>query len=58
MTTQTKDYKGLPMEGPIARWYAQTAVNVRQADFEQAAQALTAHLPAGSAILEVAPGPG
>jgi|SRR5579859_1518476 len=58
MTTQTKDYKGLPMEGPIARWYAKNAVRGRQAEFEQAARAVTANLPAGSAILEVAPGPG
>jgi ubiquinone/menaquinone biosynthesis C-methylase UbiE len=58
MTTQTKDYKGLAMEGPIARWYAQNAVTGRAAEFEQAARALTADLPAGSAILEVAPGPG
>jgi ubiquinone/menaquinone biosynthesis C-methylase UbiE len=58
MTTQTKDYKGLPMEGPIARWYAKNAVRGRQAEFERAAQAVTANLPAGTAILEVAPGPG
>ena len=58
MTTQTKDYKGLPMEGPIARWYAKNAVQGRKDEFEQAAQAVTANLPPGSAILEVAPGPG
>jgi len=58
VTTQTKDYKGLPMEGPIARWYARNAVQGRQAEFEQAARAVTANLPPGSAILEVAPGPG
>jgi ubiquinone/menaquinone biosynthesis C-methylase UbiE len=58
MTTHTKDYRGLPMEGPIARWYARNTVAGRKADFEQAARAVTAGLPAGSAILEVAPGPG
>ena len=35
MTTQTKDYRGLPMEGPIARWYAKNAVQGRQGEFEQ-----------------------
>jgi len=58
MTTQTKDYKGLAMEGPIARWYARNAVNGRTEEFEQAARLITDELPAGSAILEVAPGPG
>src|SRR5260221_14104514 len=58
MTTQTKDYRGLPMEGPIAHWYAKNAVQGRKGEFEQAAQAVTANLPPGSAILEVAPGPG
>src|SRR5438105_14813015 len=58
MTPQTKDYRGLPMEGPIARWYTKNAVQGRTAEFEQAAQAVTANLPAGGTILEVAPGPG
>jgi len=58
MTAQTKDYKGLPMEGPIASWYAQNTAHGREADFEQAARAVTENLPAGGAILEVAPGPG
>ena len=58
MTTQTKDYKGMAMEGPIANWYAKNAVRGREAEFEQAAQAITQGLPAGGAVLEVAPGPG
>ena len=58
MTTQTKDYKGMPMEGLIARWYARNAVKGRETEFEQAAAAVTRDLPAGGAILEVAPGPG
>src|SRR5690348_9893681 len=58
MTTQARDTIGLPMEGLIARWYARTAGRGRQAEFEHVAQAVTAGLPAGSAILEVAPGPG
>ncbi|GAA5117724.1 class I SAM-dependent methyltransferase [Pseudonocardia adelaidensis] len=51
--------QALSMEGPIARWYARirgTAVQLA-AVRTQAAQ-LTAALPEGARILEVAPGPG
>ena len=58
MTTQTKDTIGMPMEGPIARWYAQNTRHGREAEFDKAAQAVTQNLPDGSAILEVSPGPG
>src|SRR5262245_22722561 len=44
------------MEGLIARWYAR---NTRgDARFDRWAQELTAGLPPGARILEVAPGPG
>lgn len=57
--TGQKGYKGLPMEGFIARWYARIrgTASQRAAWREQAAQ-LTAGLPDGAAVLEVAPGPG
>lgn len=57
--TRQKGYKGLPMEGFIARWYARIrgTGSQRAAWREQAAQ-LTAGLPDGAAVLEVAPGPG
>jgi ubiquinone/menaquinone biosynthesis C-methylase UbiE len=52
----TKAYKGPAMEGVIATWYAK----IRKPDEEQAAliQQVRDMLPAGSRILEVAPGPG
>jgi len=53
----SKPYRGLPMEGLIARWYARnTAKNL--ADYQAAARDVAAHLPAGGRVLEVAPGPG
>jgi ubiquinone/menaquinone biosynthesis C-methylase UbiE len=55
--TREKGYKGLPMSGPLARWYAQnTAKNIEQ--FREAARRVAARVPGGSDILEVAPGPG
>jgi ubiquinone/menaquinone biosynthesis C-methylase UbiE len=54
-----KGYKGLPMEGIIARWYAGIRRTPSQIEAwrKQAAQ-LTAGLPDGADVLEVAPGPG
>src|SRR5260370_38120239 len=51
--------KGPEMEGPVARWYARVRGSQSQLDLyrEQAAQ-LTAGLPDGARVLEVAPGPG
>jgi ubiquinone/menaquinone biosynthesis C-methylase UbiE len=51
-----KPYKGMAMEGLIARWYTKN----REHDPELAmlVQQLNDMLPAGSQILEVAPGPG
>ncbi|HKF16678.1 MAG TPA: class I SAM-dependent methyltransferase [Candidatus Dormibacteraeota bacterium] len=56
---QKKGYKGLPMEGIVARRYAELRRSGSQIDEwrEQAAQ-LTATLPDGANVLEVAPGPG
>jgi ubiquinone/menaquinone biosynthesis C-methylase UbiE len=52
-----KGYKGLPMEGFIARWYAKnTGKDI--AEYQEFAQALTAELHEGASVLEVAPGPG
>jgi ubiquinone/menaquinone biosynthesis C-methylase UbiE len=54
-----KGYKGLPMEGIIARWYARIRRSGSQIEAwrKQAAQ-LTSDLPDGASVLEVAPGPG
>jgi ubiquinone/menaquinone biosynthesis C-methylase UbiE len=54
-----KGYKGLPMEGMVARWYARIRRSGSQiADWRQQAAQLTAGLAAGADVLEVAPGPG
>ena len=52
-------FKGPEMEGPIARWYARVrgTKSQREAYRKQAAE-LTAGLPDGARVLEVAPGPG
>src|SRR5829696_7359665 len=51
-----KPYKGMAMEGVIARWYT----NIRKDDAEltPVVRQVSELLPAGSRILEVAPGPG
>jgi ubiquinone/menaquinone biosynthesis C-methylase UbiE len=54
---QKKAYKGLAMEGLIARWYSSnTGKNI--VEFKKAAQAIAHRVPSGSDVLEVAPGPG
>ena len=56
LTTRRKPYGGMQMEGALATWYAQITRDRR--DHRKTAQAIAAQLPAGSAVLEVAPGPG
>jgi ubiquinone/menaquinone biosynthesis C-methylase UbiE len=55
-SVRRKPYKGMAMEGLIARWYAQNTRNGR--GFHETAQAIAERLTPGSAVLEVAPGPG
>ena len=52
-----KPYKGIGMEGVIAKWYA---ANTRKGmkDFKALARRVAADLAPGSRVLEVAPGPG
>jgi ubiquinone/menaquinone biosynthesis C-methylase UbiE len=57
MTTMAKAYKGMGMEGSIARWYDKTTRKDLPAVRELAAK-IAALMPAGGAVLEVAPGPG
>jgi len=52
-----KPYLGVQMEGPIATWYDRSTRG-RIPEFVKTAEDVAASLPAGSAILEVAPGPG
>jgi ubiquinone/menaquinone biosynthesis C-methylase UbiE len=56
-TQQKKAFKGMGMEGLTAKWYAKnTAKSIEQ--FKKEAQEIAHHLPNGSVVLEVAPGPG
>lgn len=57
MTTTKKPWIGQGMEGRIATWYAKTTRR-DLAEFQRLAQHLARATPAGSRILEVAPGPG
>lgn len=52
-----KPYKGLGMEGWVARWYTRTRRNDIQ-DFRREARNVGQHLRTGCNVLEVAPGPG
>jgi len=57
--TRQKGYKGLPMEGMVARRYAKLRRSGSQIeDWKKQAVQLTVGLPDGAHILEVAPGPG
>ena len=51
-----KPYKGIAMEGPIAKWY--TKVRERDQELGTVVRQVNEILPAGGRILEVAPGPG
>lgn len=52
-----KPYKGLGMEGPIARWYASLTKQSLE-DFTALARRTAEQIPSRSSVLEVAPGPG
>jgi ubiquinone/menaquinone biosynthesis C-methylase UbiE len=52
-----KGYKGLGMEGAIARWYAGLTKKSLE-DFRALARRTAGQIPAEASVLEVAPGPG
>jgi ubiquinone/menaquinone biosynthesis C-methylase UbiE len=54
---QAKAYKGMGMEGAIARWYAKTTYK-DIAEFQTLAKRMAETLAPGARVLEVAPGPG
>jgi len=54
---QAKAYKGMGMEGPIARWYAKTSRR-DLGEFKSLARRMAEGLPEDARVLEVAPGPG
>ena len=56
-TTAVKAYKGMGMEGGIARWYDKTTRKSMD-DFRALAAEIAAKAPAGGKVLEIAPGPG
>lgn len=59
METRRWRFKGPEMEGPVARWYARLRGSKSQIEaYRKQALQLTAGLPAGATVLEVAPGPG
>jgi ubiquinone/menaquinone biosynthesis C-methylase UbiE len=51
-----KPYKGIPMEGMIARWYAKNGGRVSEQKL--LVKKIKDALPKGGDVLEVAPGPG
>lgn len=55
--TTTKAYKGLPMEGFIASWYAKTTLKDLKRH-KLMAQQMVEKIPANGKVLEIAPGPG
>jgi ubiquinone/menaquinone biosynthesis C-methylase UbiE len=52
-----KAYKGMGMEGFTARWYA-SLTHKSLDEFRSLARRAAGQIPAGSSVLEVAPGPG
>ena len=52
-----KPYKGLGMEGAVARWYA-SLTSKSMEEFRALARRVAGQLPPNSLVLEVAPGPG
>jgi ubiquinone/menaquinone biosynthesis C-methylase UbiE len=55
--TTSKPYKGMGMEGAVAKWYA-GLTKKSLADFIALARRVSQDLPFGSRVLEIAPGPG
>src|SRR6201987_67113 len=57
MATAVKAYKGMGMEGSIARWYDRTT-RKDIPEVQRLAARIAALVPAAGSVLEVAPGPG
>jgi ubiquinone/menaquinone biosynthesis C-methylase UbiE len=56
-TRKARPYKGLPLEGPLASWYARTTARSLD-DFIALAHRIADELRDGDRVLEIAPGPG
>jgi len=57
MTSTVKAYKGMGMEGSVARWYDRTT-RKDMPEFNALAARIAATVPSAATVLEVAPGPG
>jgi ubiquinone/menaquinone biosynthesis C-methylase UbiE len=57
MPAKQKAYRGLPMEGVVATWYAHITEGDARA-YRACAEAVAGRLRPGARVLEVAPGPG
>lgn len=57
LAVAVKPYKGLGMEGAVARWYA-SLTGKSMEEFRALAGRVAAEVPPNSHVLEVAPGPG
>lgn len=57
MTSTVKAYKGMGMEGGVARWYDRTT-RKDMPEIKALAARIAAAVPTGATVLEVAPGPG
>jgi ubiquinone/menaquinone biosynthesis C-methylase UbiE len=57
LPTTLKAYKGMGMEGGIARWYDRTT-RKDMPEFRALAARIAALVPPAGAVLEIAPGPG
>jgi ubiquinone/menaquinone biosynthesis C-methylase UbiE len=55
--SSVKPYKGLGMEGAVAKWYASLTKKSLE-DFKVLAGRIAEQIPPNSSVLEVAPGPG
>jgi ubiquinone/menaquinone biosynthesis C-methylase UbiE len=55
--TTVKGYRGMGMEGPIARWYARIT-RPSLPEFQALARRVADAVPPAGSVLEVAPGPG
>ncbi len=57
MAATLKAYKGMGMEGSIARWYDRTT-RTEMPEFRDLAARIAALVPPAAQVLEIAPGPG
>jgi len=57
MNATAKAYKGMGMDGSMARWYDRTT-RKDMPEFQKLAARIAAMMPAGGKVLEIAPGPG